>query len=97
MGDLCNPLPLSTGECERQGHGTGQVRDSLMRFSIQPIKEALDAERQTRLKLSDEGRFKSLNPILIIKQISARASRHTRRPESQEHRSRFEHVRDCHK
>lgn len=60
-------------------------------ISTHLIKEALDAVGQTQLKQSEQDSFKSFNPILIIKQISARTSCQTHRPESHEHTSRYEH------
>lgn len=92
MGDLRNPLPWRAGVWERQGHGAGQARVTLTGFiSIQPIKEALGAGGQTRLKVLDKGRFKSFNPMVIMNEISARTSRQTRRPESHGCTSGYEH------
>lgn len=77
------------GAQEQQGHGTGQVRDTLTGLiNIQLIKEAVDAVGQTQLEQTVEGSF---NPMLIIKQISVRTRCRTHRPGSQKHTSRSQH------
>lgn len=65
----------------RQGHGSGQVRDTLTGLiSTQPINEALDTVGQTQLEQAHGGHLKCFNPT-IIKQIRARTWCQTHRPE----------------